>query len=134
VQPQRELPESPLVVLAIVCAKAEAAFQSFKHYGSTAGEPGIGTESVHPSASVFPDRHARPEHGIWKQRDLRPKLPATGFGQQRINAVVRVRRVAGPRALRLHRSQITPRSTLDVVRFTWIAPRSASFALCWSPI
>jgi len=39
-----------------------------------------------------------------------------------------------PRTLRLHRSRITPRSTLGVLRFTQIAPRSTLSALCWSPI
>ena len=32
-----------------------------------------------PSTSSFPDRHARPEHGIRERRDVSPLLPAAGF-------------------------------------------------------
>ena len=47
VQPQRELPESPFVVLAVVCAIAEAALQPLEYHWSAGEERSIGTESVH---------------------------------------------------------------------------------------
>jgi len=43
-------------------------------------------------------------------------------------------RVAGPRTLRSRRSRITPCSTLGVLGFTRIAPRSTSSAPCRPPI
>jgi hypothetical protein len=49
-------------------------------------------------ASLFPDRHARSERGIWKRRDVNPLLPDASFGQLRIKAPMQVRRSASSRS------------------------------------
>jgi len=41
---------------------------------------------------LFPDRHARPKRGIRKRRGVGPLLPAAGFAQLRIDALVRARK------------------------------------------
>jgi hypothetical protein len=44
--------------------------------------------------NLFSGRHARPEHGAQKRRDVCPQLPAAGFAQRRITALVRIRNSA----------------------------------------
>src|SRR5271155_4364567 len=51
-----------------------------------------------PKEQLVPRRHARPEPGIRKRRDVGPQLPATGFARLRINALVRVRKSLSDRS------------------------------------
>jgi hypothetical protein len=73
-----------------------------------------------PSGSLFSSRHARPERGIRRRRDVGPSLPAAGFARLRINVQVLVRESVSGRSLLLNTAF---RSTAAITNLT-IHPRS----------
>jgi hypothetical protein len=109
--------------------------------GAPEGEPQLQTPTSPRSVRHRPLRRfataLRHLPGNWSRPCSIGSLAATAWYHPRANYLLPKHqpvRVAGPRTLRLRRSQITPCSTLGFLCFTRIAPHSTSSALCRPPI